>query len=455
MTAATQHELEAHLPSPPGAIRRWLAEHPRAVDNFILVWYFIGALPLAAISIFTAGEQAPSFAYLAVYSAVVALRIAAGAIALFFRRRTPLLGVILVVGSLTADTSALTLANGIALWFLLYAVPVYRDVKTGWIAYAIAVFGSFFSAFVGPWFSITTGVEVFLGAGPGDAILDAVFLLVVLLVGINLGNRRRYLQAIIDRANQLARERDQLALLAVAEERSRLAREIHDIVAHSVSVMIALSEGGARAVESAPTEAANAMRRSAETGRTALTEMRRLLGALQTDEGAELAPQPGVGDIDELVRGFVEADLNVTYSGASFSLDDRPKELAIYRIVQEGLTNVLRYAGEGASAVVQISRNSGCIEVTVRDYGSAPNTQAPATGLGSGRGLTGLAERVRVFGGTIESGPVRGEPGWRLRAVLPEDARAEPAAPVVQIDPEVPIVETEPQAPPARTQETE
>src|SRR5690606_35206883 len=145
------------------------------------------------------------------------------------------------------------------------------------------------------------------------------------------------------------------------------AREIHDIVAHSVSVMIALSEGGARAIQTAPKEAANAMLRSAETGRTALTEMRRLLGALQSDEVAELAPQPGVADIPELLRGFEDAGLSVSFLDEGVGRLDRLQGLTVYRVVQEGLTNVLRYAGKGATVEVSVRDIGNGVAISVRD----------------------------------------------------------------------------------------
>lgn len=425
-----QAEVEALLPNPPGAIRRWLATHPRAVDMTILVCYLIGAVPLSLFDVLSlALERQPGDVVLAAgYAMLTALRLAAGVVALIFRRRTPLIGLILLTVALVGDVGAIALANGIALCFLLYAVPVYRDVKTGWIGYAIAVAGSFVSGLLEPWFDQISLYEVVSGSNLIAAgIAAAVWYLVILLIGINLGNRRRYLAAIIDRAHQLARERDQLALLAVAEERSRLAREIHDIVAHSVSVMIALSEGGARAVDTAPKEAINAMQRSAETGRTALTEMRRLLGALQADEAAELAPQPTHSEIPELVQGFVEAGVPVELANTvDDSQVERLQGLAIYRVVQEGLTNVLRYAGKGTRTLVTIAPADGGVSVTVRDYGRPEGITGPVTGLGSGRGLAGLAERVRVFGGTIESGPVANETGWRLHAYLPTAAAPAP-----------------------------
>ena len=423
MSEATRAGSEVFLPNPPGVIRRWVAAHPRAIDMAILVCYLIGAVPLALLDLFSLyyDRSGENIVATAAYALIVSLRLAAGTVALIFRRRAPLLGLIIVTAALLGDGGPLIIANAVASWFLLYAVPVYRDVRTGWIAYAIAVSGSILGTYVPPLVSAFDGVPDTRGL-IGVIVLDSIWALAVLLIGINLGNRRRYLAAIIDRAHQLARERDQLAQLAVAEERSRIAREIHDIVAHSVSVMIALSEGGARAVATAPDEAANAMRRSAETGRTALTEMRRLLGALQMSEAADMAPQPSVDDIPGLVRGFEQAGIHVALTNEVTTLDDRLQGLAIFRVVQEGLTNVLRYAGVGASVEVSLVRQPGGIDVSVRDHGRPANTVGPATGLGSGRGLAGLAERVRVFGGTIQSGPVAQGPGWQLRAFFPSAA---------------------------------
>lgn len=417
-------ESEARLPRPPGALRRWLAAHPRFVDYFILVNYFIGAVPLTFIMLSVgglntgAGVLAPII--LVVQATLGMARLGITATALVFRRSHPLIGLIGVTVALIGEDGPLIIANTVALWFLLYAVAVYQGVRAGWIGYAIAVAGKIISSFVP---SISNEPSIFGSSTPRDAtvsiIMDALWMLAVLMIAINLGNRRRYLSAVIERANQLARERDQLAQLAVAEERSRIAREIHDIVAHSVSVMIALSEGGARVVDAAPAEAANAMRRSAETGRTALAEMRRLLGALQSDEAAELAPQPSIEQVGDLVRGFQDAGLSVELVDEGLACNDRLQGLAMYRVVQEGLTNVLRYAGEGARVTVSMRRVPDGSEIIVRDYGRAPGATGPVTGIGSGRGLAGLAERVRVFGGTIESGPVHGERGWELTARFP------------------------------------
>ncbi|WP_125099613.1 sensor histidine kinase [Leucobacter chromiireducens] len=444
-------EAEARLPRPPGVIRRALAAHPVVVDVFIVVWFVLGSLFGILLDLLSAADWGnrgdpeswfgvPWYLEWPLWPLTV-IRVAVVAVALFFRRRYPLTGLIVIVLVMFGEQGMQGLANGVALLFLVYAVPVYRSVSAGWLGYGIAVLGSVLQ------FALdarraeeqllgggTTGVlsaEAGIVRSPteffGVSLLTALWLLAILMLGINLGNRRRYLEAVIDRAHQLARERHQLAQLAVAEERSRIAREMHDIVAHSVSVMIALSEGAARAAEAAPAAAADAMHRSAETGRTALGEMRRLLGALHSPEDrAELVPQPGVQELPELVQSFTSAGLRVSLTVSGEASGDRGQELAVYRVVQEGLTNVLRYAGTGARATVEVARYPDRTSVEVRDYGRAAGSVRPVVGVGSGRGLAGLSERARVFGGHIESGPVTeaGGGGWRLWAVLPVSAAA-------------------------------
>ncbi len=457
MNAELSTAAEVRLPRPPGVIRRALAAHPLAVDVFIVTWYVLGCLLGVFIDLVAAQAPVDGLAVSDWFALpgylhwpwwpLAVLRVLVIGAALLFRRRYPLAGLIVVTVAMLGDHGAQALASGVALLFMIYAVPVYRSVAAGWIGYAIVVVasvgGSLVSMLSGSTWSTTGEITPGGVVRAGDAaamsipdfivvsVMTAIWYLAVLMLGINLGNRRRYLQAIIDRAHQLARERDQLAQLAVAEERSRIAREMHDIVAHSLSVMIALSEGAARAAQAAPDAAVDAMTRSAETGRTALAEMRRLLGALtEQGEQAELVPQPGVQDLPELARGFRDAGVDVSLEISGEASGDRGQDLAVYRVVQEGLTNVLRYAGTGARAEVRIERLPDRTVIEVRDFGAKPGSSAPVSGVGSGRGIAGLRERARVFGGEISAGPVAGPgAGWLLHAELPVSAAARERVP--------------------------
>lgn len=443
-------EAELRLPRPPGVIRRALAAHPVVVDVFIVVWFVIGSLFGVLLDLLSAADwdAGGSQTWIGIpphldwpFWPLTVLRMAVVGTALFFRRKYPLAGLIVVVLVMFGEQGMQGLANSVAVLFLIYAVPVYRSVPAGWLGYGIALAGILVqfgldvrraglrAGQMGPGGAFLADAEMVRSPTEfiGISLLSALWLLAILMLGINLGNRRRYLEAVIDRAHQLARERHQLAQLAVVEERSRIAREMHDIVAHSVSVMIALSEGAARAAATAPDAAVDAMHRSAETGRTALGEMRRLLGALHSEtEGAEFVPQPGVEDLPELVQSFTNAGLRVSLAVSGDASGDRGQDLAVYRVVQEALTNVLRYAGTGARAEVIVQRLTDRTSVEVRDFGRVPGAPQPVTGVGSGRGLAGLSERARVFGGRIESGPVpeHAGGGWRLWAILPVSAAA-------------------------------
>ena len=422
------------LPRPPGAIRRWMSAHPRTVDAIIVIGYLLGAglgvfldiLELYAGGVAPASSGFAVPAYLAgPWWIIAVLRVVVVATALWYRRSFPFAGLAIVNIAMIGEHGIQGLATSVALLFLLYAVPVYKSVSAGWLGYGISVVAAVVA-------DLLASVDAPLGEFTGsDRTLPAVLMfgavaaawyLAVVLLGMNLGNRRRYLQAIIDRAHQLARERDQLARLAVAEERTRIAREMHDIVAHSLSVMIALSEGAGRVVTQAPAEAAIAMERSAETGRKALVEMRRLLGALRDplEADTEPAPQPSLADLPDLIQSFRNAGLEIHDTVAGVSAGDRSHELAVYRVVQEGLTNALRYAGTGTQVMVRVEHLANVTHITVQDTG-ARGASTPLTGaLGAGRGLAGLKERARMFGGDVSARPLAApEHGWQLTATLP------------------------------------
>lgn len=425
------------LPRQPGALRRVTRAHPWWVDGTIAGLYLLGSATIAVVTgVELPGVTEPdtAMAQYLTFPRVLLLLLITGitAAALLLRRRYPLQGLIAVLVATSFVDIPVIAAATVALWVLLYSVPVYRSTRAGWLGYAIAVLATLLAlpimredldaSITGP-----DGILAF-------AVTSAVVVLIPVMLGVNAGNRRRYTEAIIDRAHQLARERDQLARLAVAEERSRIAREMHDIVAHSVSVMVMLSEGAARAAEIEPAEAARAMEQSAETGRAALAEMRRLIGALRDPEGApgaaaELEPTPGIDALPELIEGFRTAGLTVelTFHGQAGHSREQGRELAIYRTVQEALTNTLRHAGPGATASVLVAEQADATVVRITDDGGQPGQAAPMSGVGSGQGLAGLAERVRLFGGELEFGP--GSPrGWQVTAILPATLSERPEA---------------------------
>jgi signal transduction histidine kinase len=238
------------------------------------------------------------------------------------------------------------------------------------------------------------------------------------LAGVALRERAEQAEAAEERAARAERERETAARLAVAEERARIARELHDIVAHSVSVMV-LQVGAVRH-RLPQTRAADseALRSVEETGRAALAEMRRLLGAMRRDDdGLELVPQPGIGDLDALVEKVVLAGLPVQMhvEGDPVPLP-RAIELSAYRIVQEGLTNALKHA-RASRADVTLRYETGGLRIEVRDDGTGASTSN-----GLGHGLVGIRERVNIYGGEMKAGNAPGG-GYVVSARLPFDPR--------------------------------
>ena len=271
---------------------------------------------------------------------------------------------------------------------------------------------------------LVAGVTVLVVAQDGTrhwvlAVSDAAgYAAAVLIVGLYVGTRRAYLAALRDRARRLEHERDQGNALAAAEERARIAREMHDSVAHHLTVIVALSDGALRAISRAPAEAADAIRDVSGTARQALTETRRLLGVLRADTGAEARqPLPGLDDLDDLLGRVRAAGLPVRYERAGAGADLPPGiQLAIFRLVQEALTNTLKHAGPGASAAVRLQVTPAEVRVEVEDDGA----RCDPGPLAGGGGLIGMRERISAFGGELDFGP-RYPRGWRVTARLSLD----------------------------------
>ncbi|WP_431277294.1 sensor histidine kinase [Leifsonia poae] len=353
--------------------------------------------------------------------------------ALLLRRRFPVAVFAIALVAMLATLFLGHEVDFVAVLVALYAIAVYRSAPAAWIAFGVVSVST--AAALGLGVLLFGGAAAQLGgespaaviAGdrstyePFDSNPTASWITVVLislfwvLIGINIGNRRRYLVALIDRAQQLARERDQQAVIAAAAERGRIAREMHDIVSHSLTVMITLADGSSRLAETSPERSADAMRMVAETGRSALGDMRRLLGVLRAAEGdgADREPQPGIGELGELVERFRAAGLPVRITVTGAAPTDTGQQLTVFRVVQEALTNALRYAALATAVDVKIAYETGAISITVEDDAAVHG----ASGQGTGRGLLGLRERVGLYGGTLEAGPRSGG-GWRLRAVF-------------------------------------
>jgi signal transduction histidine kinase len=250
--------------------------------------------------------------------------------------------------------------------------------------------------------------------GPGDFLFTPVLFAIGWLVGFALRERNQQAEAAEERALRAERERESATRVAVAEERARMARELHDVVAHAVSVMV-LQVGAVRRRVPEASDEGEALRNVEQAGRTALAEMRRLLGAMREgDDAAELAPNPGLGDLERLAGDVRAAGLDVRLhvKGEPAALP-RSLDLSAYRIVQEGLTNALKHSG-GRRADVTVDYEADQVRLEVRDDGPGGFAQTD----GYGHGLIGIGERVKTYGGDM-SAFTSAQGGFVLRASLP------------------------------------
>jgi signal transduction histidine kinase len=297
---------------------------------------------------------------------------------------------------------------GVAILVAVYSVAAYGD---RWVALAGLAAAELGSAAI----QLTPGKFQWPTPVTNTLVIGAAWLL-----GHFVGVRRRYITRLEERTGELERARAELARQAVTEERLRLARELHDVVAHSISMIAVQSGVGAHVADTQPKEAAKALAAIEATSRAALTELRRLLGVLRQDSEPQggLAPVPGLADLDGLLAEAAKAGLAVKLQVHG----TRPPlpagvDLSAYRIVQEALTNVVKHAGPARAQVV-VGYGDQEVRVEVTDDGRGAVTSASDGRTGTGHGLIGMRERVAAFGGDLQVGPRPGG-GFRVAARLP------------------------------------
>jgi signal transduction histidine kinase len=353
---------------------------------------------------------------------VVVLAILVGSIAFAFRRAAPLTSFGVVSGALLVQTIAPNV-SGLLPTLILFPFSVFAVCAYGrrW-APALGLLVSLVGAGV-----ITA--ELAVNARPGQGQVPVVALygttLAIALVGWSLGLFRRvqiaYIAALEERAARAEADREERARAAVREERTRIAHEMHDVIAHSLAVIVSQAQGGIYVARSDPERAAPVLATIAETGRQALADMRGLLDVLRPDARANevdqrdgWTPQPTLAELPELLERVRGAGLPVTYeeSGAARPLGPAA-ELALYRLVQEALTNTLKHGGPGAEATVRFEWGAQALTVDVRDNG-----RGVAPSPGDGHGLIGMRERIASVGGSLNAGLLP-EGGFRVEARLP------------------------------------
>lgn len=405
-----------------GRLRRYLYRRPRVMDAVVVLCYLLLVTPTAVDAVPDGGWAATAL-------------LAAVAAALFFRRSHP----VAVVAAVAVMEVGITVLHpwgsnvSAGLWFALYALAVQRSRRFSVTALALAnapLSLMYFLTLVGPLeralpnggpaapensqlvFGIVAGITITLSN------------IIATGIGISIRQRREHEEEIAAWAARTAE-------LGSVTERNRIAREMHDVVAHSLTVMLTLSDGAAVVVRKSPDHAAEVLAEISRTGRTALGDMRRVLGVLRDESPAGQAPREPLSagnSLAKLLEGFRSAGLPLQYSHTGPALpEDAAFQLTVYRIVQESLTNVLRYGRALSRVEVSMVRAGGTVTIDVLDDGKGTVAHGVAGGpgaasgggraLGSGQGLTGMRERAGIYGGTVEAGrPADG--GWRVRAVL-------------------------------------
>ncbi|MDT0344663.1 sensor histidine kinase [Streptomyces litchfieldiae] len=415
--------------SPWARAVQWLRAHPLAFDA-LLALGVLGVTLCASVTVARPPDGGPGFGKRELPSHTLVLTVLACAVLVLRRRHS------MTVLSVLSGLALVELALGtgshlpeerhasilITVVVALFTVAARTDRHTTWLVGLATT-------------AVFTPAAMLLGAQPWyDSENLGVFAWTALAAaaGEAVRSRRAMVDAIRERAERAERTREEEARRRVAEERMRIARELHDVVAHHIALVNVQAGVAAHVMDTRPDQAKEALGHIRQASRRALGELQTTVGLLrhQDEPIAPTEPARGLGVLDELVDGFTKAGMSVTVE-APAAAGPLPSavDLAAYRVVQEALTNVHKHAGPEATARVRIVRQGGAadaaLHITVDDDG--PGDQAAAReGLGSGHGLTGMRERAAALSGTCEAGPVAGG-GFRVRVTLPLQAPSRPS----------------------------
>jgi signal transduction histidine kinase len=413
MREATAQD-QAGYPGSVEGVYAWLRRHPWLVDGTLAVLLLAGAanaylgnLPVLPASLVLAGTVAVRRRFpVAAYA--VALAIAT-------------VQVIVGIGPTYTNSPLQPTFADVGVLILLYTVAAERPrrISLPGLAACVVLFLAVVARYNPGGNQQQHHLEFFLVT----SLLYVLAPASAWVLGDSMGTRRAYSAALEERAVRAERERDTQAQIVAAAERARIARELHDVIAHNLSVMVVQADGGAYAFDATPERSRQALAEIGRAGRQALSEMSGLLGVLRTDpEAAPLAPAPAAAEIGQLVTQARELGMRVSHTVEGTA---RPLpaglELSVYRIVQEALTNVRKHAGPEAAAEVTLRYGPDELLVRVADDGRGaaglPRYDAAAPDPG-GHGLTGMRERAAAYGGTVRAGP-RPAGGFEVTAHLP------------------------------------
>jgi signal transduction histidine kinase len=399
------------------ASRRWAR-----AGNVLLV-VLVTALQLAAPR---AGSPArPPEVLAGVAGEVVGVAAALiGGVALWWRRSRPVSVLAVCVSAYAVNAVVVPGVPPYAGWLALYAAGAYgRQAARAWYAAA---------AGAGALVAVFAACALLYPKTVGELALLIAVTAIAALTGTVVRSRRAQLTALRDRAEALERERVSAEARAAAEERLRIARDVHDLVGHGLSAIAVQSSTARLALDAGRIETARTALAAVESGsRAALGEMRQLLGVLRAGDTAVYGRAPGLGDLQDLAGSMTRQGVMVTLRAGELGEVPGAVSLAGYRVVQEALTNAVKHAG-GSRVTVEVGASGGAVLVMVEDYAdpAAPRTEAghpplpgeadqPPGGWAGGAGLVGMRERVAGFGGELSAGPAGDHPGWRVRARIP------------------------------------
>ncbi|MFI0479997.1 sensor histidine kinase [Actinomadura sp. 9N215] len=398
------------------SFRAWLQARPQAADTLLAVGLLLVGLPQLLLQDLPEGEGFDEFRDPDVWGVLLVVVVT---MSLRWRQRFPLPVLLFIVaGELVLGLAGYPPSGSDVLAFLIaiYSVAAHRGLAQSAVGGVVAF----------------THLLVYIAIlpvqpSPVEMMTNCILLIGVWVLGRNLRLRRAYFAELEDRAARLERARGTDARAARIEERSRIARELHDVVAHHVSVMTVQAGAARRIIDRDPGSAREAMSTIEEVGRTALSEMRRIVGVLRTDRdperaGRELAPQPGLGDLGELLDHVRETGLSVQLWIEGEARPPSPGvDVAAFRLIQEALTNTLKHAGPQARAWVRLYYGDGDLTVEIEDDGRGTATFMADDGDNPGHGLVGMYERVALYGGELKIGPRVGG-GFGVRARFPLEA---------------------------------
>ncbi|GKQ37988.1 sensor histidine kinase [Streptomyces sp. A012304] len=397
--------------TPLARARCRLQAHPLALDAAIAAVVLV--CMLAGSFVDPHGKQGVSWS-LRTPDPLSLLLMTLGAAALVFRRSAPMrvlvvTGTVALVECLTGDPRApVAMGAVVALYTVASTTDRPTTLRAGLITMTVLTAAAMLAGEL-PWYA-QENLAIFAWTGIGATAGDAV------------RSRRAVVQAIRERAERAERTREEEARRRVAEERLRIARDLHDVVAHHIALVNVQAGVAAHVMDKRPDQAKEALAHVREASRSALNELRATVGLLRQsdDPEAPTEPAPGLARLDELADTFRNAGLHIEVARADHGTElPAAVDLAAYRVIQEALTNVRKHAGPDAKAEVSVVRVGPHIEVTVLDDGTGEHT-GPHDG--GGHGLLGMRERVTALRGTLTTGPRYGG-GFRVHAILPVENR--------------------------------